>query len=175
MKAPIFLSLLFACGLACAAEKDAEKKTPTDELLEVMRFEEFAVETAVTTFDASIAQLKASGVPAAALPEIREEARKMFARIFGSPELKKKTAELYNQRFTPAEITELIKFYHTPLGQKALAATPAINAATTTMSMEAFKAESAAFQKKVTEIVAKHKKAAEEKGKDAEGKDAKGE
>ncbi len=169
MKAPIFLSLLFACGLACAADKDTEKKSATDELLEVMRFEEFAVETAVTTFDASIAQLKASGVPAAAMPEIREEARKMFARVFSSPELKKKTADLYNERFTPEEIAELTKFYRSPLGQKALAATPAINAATTTMSMDAFKAESAAYQKKVTEIVTKYQKAPEEKGKKAEG------
>jgi len=168
MKAPIILSLFLACGPLWAAEKEAEK-SPAAELIEAMRFETVSVDSALATFDGTVTQMKASGVPAEAIAEIREEARLMYVKIFSGAELKKKAADTYSKHFTPEEIVELTKFYRTPLGQKTLAAMPVTNAETTKAAMEAFQAEVPAYQKKVSEIVAKHQKPAEKPDKEADG------
>jgi hypothetical protein len=159
MKAPIFLSLLLACGPLFAADKAAEK-TPVDELLEVMRYEETSVDSAVAAFDGMIDQMVQNGVPKEAVGEIRAEARALFTKVHSNPEMRKKTAELYSKHFTEDELKEMTEFYRTPLGQKTLAAMPAIMNDAMKLGMDAVQKEMPAFQQKVGEIVEKHQKAA---------------
>ncbi|MEK7953484.1 DUF2059 domain-containing protein [Luteolibacter soli] len=159
MKTFIFLSFLLAGNCLSAAEP-AAKKTPTEELLEVMRNEELAVDSAEAAFNATLSQLKASGIPEAAIAEIRTEARAMYVRIFSGPELRKKTIELYEKHFTPEEIVEMTEFYRTPLGQKTLSAMPSIMADAMKVAMPAVQKEMPAFQRKVADIVGKYKKPA---------------
>jgi hypothetical protein len=169
MKAPIFLSLLLACSPVFAADKAAEKSA-TDELLAVMHYEDMAVDAAVAVFDGVMDQLKQNGVPAAAIGEIRVEARGLFTRIFANPEMRKQMKELYEKHFTESEILEMTEFYRTPLGQKTLSAMPAIMQDSTKMADPLVQKEMPAFQQKVAEIVEKHQKPA---APDKEGKDAK--
>lgn len=159
MKTAISLALMLACGVLHAA--DPAPKTPTQELLELMNYEDTSVESAMAAFDGFIDQMKANGVPAEAVGEIRKEARKMYVRIFSSPEVQKKYAELYEKHFTQDEILELTEFYRTPLGKKTLAAIPSILADSMKLAMPIVEKEMPAFQQKVGEIVEKHQPPAE--------------
>ena len=165
MKKLFSLILVLACGVLHAA--DPAPKTPTDELLDLMDYENSSIETAMSTFDTFIDQMKANGVPAAAIGDIRKEARKMYERIFGSPDIRKKFAELYEKHFTADEIVELTEFYRTPLGKKTLAAMPSIMADAMKVAMPAIEKEMPAFQQKVGEIVEKHQAPAEEEQEEA--------
>ena len=151
MKPAVFVSLLFACATASAQEK-----SPTQTLLEVTRYEETAVESALAAFDGMIDQLKQQGVPAEAIGEVRAEARRLYERIFTGDELRKQTEELYSKHFTEDEILELTEFYRTPLGQKTLAATPAIMADVMKIAMPAIQKEMPGFQQTIGEIIEKH-------------------
>lgn len=178
MKAPIFLSLLLACGPLFAADKAAEK-TATDELLEVMRYEETSIDSAVAAFDGMIDQMIQNGVPKEAVTEIQAEARKLFTKVHANPKMRQDMIKLYEKHFSEAEIKEMTEFYRTPLGQKTLAAMPAIMNDAMKLGMSAVQDEMPAFENKVAGIVEKHKKAAkpgkgEEEDEDA-GKEEKAE
>ena len=159
MKTLRFLSLLLI-GATLSAAEPAAKKTATEELLDVMRTEELAVNSAEAGFNASFSPLKASGVPDEAIAEIRAEARKMYVRIFSGPELRKKTIELYEKHFTEEEIVKLTEFYRTPLGQKVLSTIPSVSADVMKVATLTVQQEMPAFKKKIAEIVEKHKKPA---------------
>ena len=159
MRTSIFLSLLLACGPLLAADKAAEK-TPVDVLLEVMRYEETSIDSAVAAFDGMIDQMVQNGVPKEAIGEIRAEARALFSKVHSNPEMRQKTAELYSKHFTEDEIKEMTEFYRTPLGQKTLAAMPAIMNDAMKLGMDAVQNEMPAFQQKVADIVKKHQKGA---------------
>src|SRR5690348_5299284 len=120
MKASIFFSLVLACSPLWAAEKVVEK-TATDELLDVMHYEETSIESAFAAFDGMIDQMREGGVPKEAIAEIRAEARELFTKVHTNPAMRRKTAELYEKHFTEDEIKEMTEFYLTPLGQKTLA------------------------------------------------------
>ncbi len=139
----------------------AEPASPAEQLLKTTRYEELTVDSAMATFDAMTKQMATQGVPAAAIVEIRNEARQMYARIFTGPEIRKKMIELYNKHYTEGEIIELNGFYQTPLGQKTLAVMPAIMSEAMQMAMPTVQAEMPDFQKKVAAIVEKHKKPTE--------------
>ncbi|MCW1887582.1 DUF2059 domain-containing protein [Luteolibacter flavescens] len=164
MKSTLLLSLSFF--LVCGAVS-AQAKTPVETLLEVTRYEETAIESAVAAFDGMIDQLKQQGVPEAAIKEIRTEARALYVKIFSGKEMRTKTEELYTKHFTEEEILELTEFYRTPLGQKTLSATPAIMTDVMKIAMPAIQKEMPTFQQKIGEIVEKHTAGAPGK-KDAE-------
>jgi hypothetical protein len=165
MKSRLVLTLLIACGALSAAEPAS--KSSTDQLLDTIRYEELAVSSAAAAFDGMAQQMKAKGVPDAAIAEIRAEARLMYQRIFANSEMRKKTGELYSKHFTEDEILEMTAFYRTPLGQKALATMPAIMSDSMNLAMSSVQKEMPAFQQKIAEIVRKHKKPATDQEKDA--------
>jgi hypothetical protein len=160
MKTLLCLVALLACGALHAA--DPAPKTPTEELLDLMDSGDTNVESAMATFDGFIDQMKQNGVPAEAIGDIRKEARKMYVRIFTSPDIRKKFVELYEKHYTADEIVELTEFYRTPLGKKTLAAMPSIMADAMQVAMPAIEKEMPAFQQKVAEIVEKHRAPLEE-------------
>lgn len=160
MKRILLIALCLCSGVAFAAETETKKKTPTEELFELMRYEELSVESAIASFDGSIDQMKAQGVSPAAIAEVRKAARDLFQRIFGDPKLRQQTMAIYEKYYTPDEITELTGFYRTPLGRKSLAAMPSIMQDSMKLAMPLIQKEMPGFQQKVAEIVTKDKEKA---------------
>lgn len=159
MKTFLLVPLLLACGvlhLHAADTAPAAEKPATMELLDVMRFEEVSVDAAVAGFDGMMDQMKQNGVPPKAIAEIRAEARKLYVRIFNSPDLKKKVAGLYDKHFTHDEILQLTEFYRSPLGQKTLTGVPSIMKDVMDVAMPALQKEMNGFQQKIAEIIEKH-------------------
>jgi hypothetical protein len=166
MKTLLILATVLSCGVLHAA--DPAPKTPTEELIDLMDSGDVTIESAMATFDGFIDQMKQNGIPAEAIGEIRKEARKMYVRIFSSPEIRKSFVELYEKHFTQDEIIELTEFYRTPLGKKTLAAMPSIMGDATKVAMPAIEKEMPAFQQKVAEIVEKHQAPADKEEEPAE-------
>ena len=70
------------------------------------------------------AQARASGK---ALPaDTRQRMNAALLEVVPYPEMKQWSAEMYAQRFTSAELKELLKFYRTPLGRKLASKLPEI-------------------------------------------------
>ena len=76
-------------------------------------------------------------------------------------DLKNDIVTLYNQNFTEDELLEMIAFYDTPTGQKALAQMPIIMGQAMQLGQKHSQKYVPAFQKKIEAIVAEHMGAGE--------------
>lgn len=155
-----FLFILLASSTISFAEPEV-KTSAADEFLKVTRYEELTVEAAIATFDERAKQMEKQGVPSEAIPEIRLEARKMYTSIFTGPEIRRKMVELYNKTYTEEELTQLVAFYRTPVGQKSLTAMRTLALEARQLAAPAIQALMPDFQQKTTEIVQKHTKTPE--------------
>ena len=123
------LSLSLALGaltLAPLLAQEAKKLTPAEELLSVTRFEKNGREAAEATFKPFVEEFKKQGLPAEAIREIETAASAYFHQLMSDPELKQGVVDLYNKIFSADELIELIHFYQTPTGKKALIQMPKI-------------------------------------------------
>jgi hypothetical protein len=68
------------------------------------------------------AQARASGKPLP--PDVRKRMMAALLEVVPYAEMKQWTVELYAQRFTTAELKELVAFYRTPLGRKLASKLP---------------------------------------------------
>jgi uncharacterized protein len=70
------------------------------------------------------AQARASGKPLPA--DTRQRMNAVLLEVVPYPEMKQWSAEIYAQRFTRAELKELLAFYRTPVGRKLASKLPEI-------------------------------------------------
>jgi uncharacterized protein len=68
------------------------------------------------------AQARANGKPLP--PDVRQRMMAALLEVVPYAEMKQWTAELYAQRFTTAELKQLVAFYRTPLGRKLASKLP---------------------------------------------------
>jgi hypothetical protein len=80
----------------------------------------------LATIDPMIANMKQQGMPDAAGTEIRIAMTEWFDQEIKWSDIKPKLVELYVQEFTGPELNELLAFYQTPLGKKAIVKLPVI-------------------------------------------------
>lgn len=123
MKAFSLSLALVALTLAPLLAEEAKKLTPAEELLRVTRFEENGREAPEATFKPFVEEFKKQGLPAEAIREIETAASACFHQLMSDPELKQGVIDLYNEVFSE---DELVQFYQTPTGKKALLQMPKI-------------------------------------------------
>ena len=70
------------------------------------------------------AQARASGKPLPA--DTRQRMNAVLLEVVPYPEMKQWSAEIYAQRFTAAELKQLLTFYRTPVGRKLASKLPEI-------------------------------------------------
>lgn len=98
------------------------EKSPAHRLLDAMDFESNSLSTSKAVFKAVFDQFQIDGLPAEILAEVSKEADRAFAKTFQDPEYQEAVAKIYDQKFTPEELEELIRFYETPVGRKFIKA-----------------------------------------------------
>ena len=147
--------LLCLCLLAGGVSAQEAERSPAEKLLEVTRYEEMSLDSAMAAFDGAM-KAQTESLPKAAVAEIREEALKLYKRIFTGEEARRKIVELYQKHFTDDELNEMIEFYSTPLGRKTLVMMPSIMQDAMANVMPVIEREMPAFQKKVAEIAERH-------------------
>lgn len=155
-----FLFALLATTAISFAEPEAKPST-AEEFLKVTRYEELILDSALANFDEMAKQMSAQGVSPEAIQEIREEARKMYVGIFTGPEIRQKMVELYNKTYTESELVELTTFYRTSVGQKSLTVMRSLSDDAMKLAMPGIQAQTPIYQKKIAEIIEKHKKPTE--------------
>ena len=101
----------------------------------------------------SLDRMRAQGAPAELLDSIQAEARGFFTQNFKWDDVKPKLAKLYADAFTEAELREIIAFYETPTGQKAVARLPALTQEAGQIAMAGVQAKMPEFQQHVAGMI----------------------
>ncbi|MGC4015611.1 MAG: DUF2059 domain-containing protein [Luteolibacter sp.] len=152
--ASILLPLVLLTGSLNAAEK-----SPAERLLDTMDFQKTSLSAAKASFQPALEQFKKQGLPPEAIKELTAAADTFFVKTFSDPELVAAITKLYSDNFTAAELEELIKFYHTPVGKKALTTLPEIMGQAAQIGQEYAQKNAPGFQAEVQAILLKYKPA----------------
>jgi hypothetical protein len=105
----------------------------------------------------SLDRMRAQGAPAELVASIQSEAHGFFLANFKWDDVKPRVAKLYADAFTEAELKDLIAFYETPTGQKALARIPGLTQAGGQIAMTSVQAKLPEFQQKVAAMIQSYK------------------
>ena len=117
---------LLLCLLAPALSRadDLSHRAMAGKLLDAINGPELIRSAFVAQCDPLLNTLKAQGVPAPAIEEMRAAMLEWFDQEIKWDELKPKVAELYVSQFSEQELTEIVAFYQTPTGRKTITALP---------------------------------------------------
>ena len=101
----------------------------------------------------SLDRMRAQGAPADLVDGIQADARSFFAQNFKWDDVKPRLAKLYADAFTEAELREIVAFYGTPTGQKAVARMPALTQEGGLIAMSGVQAKMPEFQQHVAAMI----------------------
>ena len=150
----VFLTINFS--VAQEAEKEAEKLSPSMELMKLLNIEDTMENTSKMAFAPFLNQLRTKGMAEAGVKEVKEASNVYFSQVATDPDLKKEMANLYGKQFTASEIGDLVKFYKSPIGQKALKLMPQMTAAGGKLGEKYAEKYSAGFKEQLTRIMKKY-------------------
>lgn len=125
----IVLLLAFFPLAACSAEPDSHRQA-AEELLKMLGLEKSMQAGSSAMIDAQIQSNPA-------LAPYRDVFQKWAGKYLTWDALGPRMTDLYMQAFTEAELRDLIGFYKTPTGQKALLTLPALQQQRAQIGMEA--------------------------------------
>jgi uncharacterized protein len=106
--------------------------------------------------DPIIASMRQRGMPEAAAQEVKDVFGKWFAEEIKWEEIKPKMEDIYVQQFTEQELKELLAFYQTPTGQKAIEKLPIVMQQGAVIGREYAQNKSQSLQTKLKEIAEKY-------------------
>ncbi|MDB6069858.1 MAG: hypothetical protein JWL81_1029 [Verrucomicrobiales bacterium] len=112
------VGVIFASTLVEAQQSPAQKSAAED-LLSLMN----SREVMLSAFSSVMGPMLAK-VPEAKAPAVKAAFMRFAESVADAPELNEKIIGLYSEAFTEAELREIIAFYSTPTGKKALAKLP---------------------------------------------------
>jgi hypothetical protein len=173
MKSLLTIVLAAALALPALQAQDDKKPTPAERLLALTRLSETGDEASKVAFKPLIDQLKAQGVPAAGIKELEVAAAAYLHQLMADDDLKKDIVALYNQNFTEDELVEMLAFYDTPTGRKALAHMPKIMSDAMVLGQKHSQKYAPAFQEKIKEIVERYQELLKKEQEAQPGKDNK--
>jgi hypothetical protein len=132
----MFLRLLLIAALALPALASADELTPAKradirKLLSLIGVASIAGQFAAASGETLFKSLKSSNpqTPDRAREVIHKELAALFVEKMGAPDgLLDRTVPVYDKAFTHPEIKELLAFYGSKIGQKAMAVLPKVSA-----------------------------------------------
>lgn len=119
----VLLSLLLSLGLS--AEPSSHERV-AGELLDLVSGPEMFRTGFMMAIEPMIAKLQADGAPDEMIEEIKAACHEWLDQDMPWSEMKPAMAALYVREFTEPELLEILRFYRTPTGQKALKKVPAL-------------------------------------------------
>jgi len=121
------LVLPFLFGVLSVVQAAEERhRTAAAELVRIMDMEETFMTAYTTVTDAQLDAMKRNGMSEAKLARVKELLDAFAKKVYHDPALIEGMVALYEEEFTEAEIRELIAFYETPTGRKALEKMPVL-------------------------------------------------
>jgi len=112
-------------------------------------------------FAPTLEKLKAQGMPDELIDSLHAEAQKIFAENFKWEEVKPLFAKLYVDNFSEAELRDIIAFYQSSAGQKAIAKIPTLLQQGMTTAMGRVQTKLPELQQRIAALVQDYKKKAD--------------
>ena len=146
--------------------QDEKKLTPAEELLKAPRFVDNGQEAAERRFILDIEQFKKLGLPPEASKELERAASACFHQLMSDPAPKTGVIDLSNEIFEEDELVELLLFYKTPTGRKALMEMPKIFGAAMQLGQKHAEKYAPQFQAQLEKILKKYQDGVDPEKKD---------
>ena len=122
MRTLLLTALAATLPLTDAPGQRAAERSPAERIVELTGFESVGFDAARAAFRPVLEEFRAEGYDPKVLREIESAADAFFHKVMTDPALKTGAAKLYQETFSDEELEELLLFYQTPLGRKALVA-----------------------------------------------------
>ncbi|MEN8774586.1 MAG: DUF2059 domain-containing protein [Akkermansiaceae bacterium] len=151
MKSILFLA--FSLLLLPASAQEAAKLTPIDQLLKIMKFEQTVMDGGEAGFAMVEQSLAGQDLNKEEMGEVKDAFMDYMGKVASDPQLKEKTKAVYAKAFTDDEISQLIAFYKTPVGQKSLDVLPTLTGEIMAFSQQLAQKHVGAFQDTLTKIL----------------------
>lgn len=155
MRTLLLTALAATLPLTDAPGQRAAERSPAERIVELTGFESVGFDAARAAFRPVLEEFRAEGYDPKVLREIESAADAFFHKVMTDPALKTGAAKLYQETFSDEELEELLLFYQTPLGRKALAHLPGILQQSMTLGQQLAEKHAPAFQDQLTDILAK--------------------
>lgn len=152
------IALLSLSSLAFADE--ASHRAAAEEILEINKVPELMEQSFMSVMEPTYQGMKANGLPDAAIDEIKAAVSKWYNETMKWEIIKPKFADLYIKEFSEEEMKELVAFYKTPVGQKAITKMPTLMQQGSEIGQELATANQAALGTEIQAIMAKYKPSA---------------
>ena len=114
---PCLLALVLIAQPLTARADDATRRKAAESLLQLMDMQSVLTESVNQMLEIQIKQNPA-------IAPYQQEMKDFFAKYMSWQSLKDDIVGIYAAEFTEADLTELNRFYQTPLGRKSLQKTP---------------------------------------------------
>ena len=124
-----------------------------EKLLEIENTQAVMQNAFETTFKTSLDRMKAQGAPQELVDQIHALADKFYADNFKWDSVKPQLAQLYVNAFSTKELADIVAFYETPTGKKAIAVMPTLFNQGSALAMAQIKGKLPEFQQKVVALI----------------------
>lgn len=119
----IAIFLLYACS---ASADEAARRKSAEAILEVTNAAGAMKSGFLATIEPIVANMRKQGMPTAAATEMTAAINTWFDTEVRWADIKPRMVDLYLQEFTEQELKELLAFYQTPVGRKAIVKIPVV-------------------------------------------------
>lgn len=155
MKNARLVALLFLTLLGSLRADTASHRQAADDILSLISGPEMFRAGFETFLGPMLENMRQNGVPEAQLKEIEAAFKDWLDKDIKWDELKPRMVDIYVQEFTEAELKEILVFYKSPVGAKALKRLPALMAEGGKVGQEYAKTKEAALEARIRKIMEK--------------------
>ena len=141
---------LCACAVAIAADKE---KSAAEKLYDILTPKSTFITGFSSIFEGQLQKLQEMGIPQKQVDEVRQATVRFAESTVNDPEFDKQMVAFYSSTFTEPEMQDLIKFYETPTGKKALKSLPELMRKGATIGQELAKKHEAKFRQEIQAIM----------------------
>lgn len=147
------LLLTFSLLLIPASAQKDSKLSPIEQLFKVMKLEQTVIDGGEAGFVMVEQSLADQELNKEEMAEVKDAFMDYMSKVALDPEFKAKTKAVYQKAFTDDEITELVAFYKTPIGQKTLNVLPGLTSEIMAFSQQLAQKHVGSFQDALTKIL----------------------
>src|SRR4051794_3812169 len=144
---------------ALFAAEDAARQKIAEQIVNVLWSKELLIENGKASFRANhLEPLIKKGFPKEAVAETEAALDRYLRKIAELPDIQPELAHVFFDNYTADELSQMLAFYRTPVGQKSFRGLTAFNARLRDLTGELFEEQGGEFRDEVTEIMRKYVK-----------------
>jgi len=159
MKHALLTLLCLAISFPAFAD-EANQRALAEKILEITKSEEAMRTGFLAVFDPILNNMRQGGMPPAATDEVKAAVREWFDTEVRWEDLKPKMIDIYVKEFSEQELKDLLEFYQSPTGQKAVTKLAVVMQQGAAVGQQYFTGKQASLNERLKPIVEKYRPAA---------------